>query len=125
MTYLARKRRDLPVPRIFWMFIAFTFACGTTHLIEVWMIWDPHYWLSGGLKAVTGIISVATAIALIGVMPQVLAFGGEDKFRGLLEAVPDAMVMAGRDGIIALVTARPKRCSATRVTNWSASRSRR
>src|SRR5207245_11048238 len=98
LAYFARKRRDLPYPRIFWMFIAFIFACGTTHLLEFWSIWDPHYWLPGGLKALTGAISMATAIALVGLIPQALALGGEDKFHGLLETAPDAVVTAGRDG---------------------------
>ncbi|HEY8932449.1 MAG TPA: hypothetical protein VIM44_03960, partial [Rariglobus sp.] len=51
--YFVRQRRDVPFPAIFLMFGAFIVACGTTHLIEVWTIWQPHYWLSGFVKAFT------------------------------------------------------------------------
>ncbi|ATC65104.1 hypothetical protein CMV30_14720 [Nibricoccus aquaticus] len=67
-----RKRRDLPFPVIFLMFGAFIVACGTTHLLEVSSIWNPHYWLSGWVKAATALISLITAVAMIRIVPQAL-----------------------------------------------------
>lgn len=58
-----------------WMFVAFAVfivACGTTHLLGVWTIWSPRYWLSGGAKAVTAVASVATAIALPPLVPRAI-----------------------------------------------------
>lgn len=58
-----------------WMFVAFGIfivACGATHFMEVWTIWDPRYWLSGGVKAVTAVASVATAVALPPLVPRAL-----------------------------------------------------
>ncbi len=71
---LVRRRPDLPFNRLFWLFSAFIVACGTTHLLAIWTLWYPVYWLSGFLKGVTALISLATAIVLVQVMPQALAF---------------------------------------------------
>ncbi|MGI8501749.1 MAG: hybrid sensor histidine kinase/response regulator, partial [Hassallia sp.] len=55
-----RQRRDLPFDWIFLLFAAFIIACGTTHLMEIWTLWYPTYWLSGAIKAVTAMVSVFT-----------------------------------------------------------------
>jgi PAS domain S-box-containing protein len=70
--YFVQKRRDLPFNQIFLLFSAFIVFCGTTHLMEVWTIWHPTYWLSGTLKAITALVSLYTAILLIQLMPQAL-----------------------------------------------------
>jgi len=33
---------------------------GWTHLMEVWTLWEPRYWLAGDLKFITAVASVAT-----------------------------------------------------------------
>ncbi len=71
--YFVRKRQDLPFDWIFLLFSAFIVACGTTHLIEIWTLWHPTYWLSGFVKAITAIISVITAVQLVSLVPQALA----------------------------------------------------
>ena len=70
---LVRRRTDLPFNRIFFLFSAFIVACGTTHLLEIWTLWHPVYWLAGLLKAVTALISLITAIVLVQLIPQALA----------------------------------------------------
>jgi PAS domain S-box-containing protein len=71
--YFVDKRDDLPFNWIFSLFGAFIILCGATHLLEVWTLWHPVYWLSGGLKAVTAIVSAYTAVVLFRLMPQALA----------------------------------------------------
>ncbi|WP_442940371.1 PAS domain-containing sensor histidine kinase [Nostoc sp.] len=73
LVYFVRKRRDMPFGSIFLMFSTFIVACGTTHLMDVWTLWYPTYWLSGLLKALTAFVSVLTTIELVSLMPQVLA----------------------------------------------------
>jgi PAS domain S-box-containing protein len=73
LLYFVYQRRDLPYPLIFGLFGAFIFACGTTHLIEIWTLWHPDYWASGIIKAFTAGVSVATAIVLIPLVPKALA----------------------------------------------------
>jgi PAS domain S-box-containing protein len=74
LLYFVHKRKDLPFDWIFLLFIGFIVACGTTHLIEIWTLWHPTYWLSGFLKAITATISVITAIKLVPLVPQAVAF---------------------------------------------------
>ncbi|WP_392530826.1 PAS domain S-box protein [Nostoc sp. C117] len=73
LVYFVRKRRDVPFDWIFLMFSTFIVACGTTHLMDVWTLWYPTYWLSGLIKAITAFVSVATAIKLVPLIPQALA----------------------------------------------------
>lgn len=73
LVYFLRQRRDLPFPWIFGLFSAFIFACGTTHLVNIWTLWHPVYWWAGALKAGTAGISVCTAIALVPIMPAAIA----------------------------------------------------
>lgn len=73
LLYFISKREDLPFDWIFAMFGAFIVACGITHLFEIWTLWHPTYWLSGTMKAITAIISFATAILLVELIPQALA----------------------------------------------------
>src|SRR6201996_4767893 len=64
LVYFVRKRKDLAFDWIFLSFAIFIVACGTTHLMEILNIWEPTYWLSGVIKAITALVSVATAILL-------------------------------------------------------------
>ena len=73
LIYFISKREDLPFDWIFAMFGAFIIACGITHIFEIWTLWHPTYWLSGTMKAITAIISFATAILLVNLIPQALA----------------------------------------------------
>lgn len=69
----AQKRQDLPFRWLFWLFGAFIVCCGTTHLLEVLTLWHPIYWVSGGIKAITALISLTTAVAVFALRPQALA----------------------------------------------------
>lgn len=71
--YFVRKRHDLPFNWIFLLFALFITACGTTHLMGIWTLWHPHYWVSGTIKAITAFVSMLTAVQLIPLVPQALA----------------------------------------------------
>ena len=73
LVYFVRKREDLPFKWIFWLFSLFIIFCGTTHLMEIWTLWHPNYWVSGMIKALTAIISVFTAASVVPLIPQLLA----------------------------------------------------
>jgi PAS domain S-box-containing protein len=73
LVHFVRQRRDLPFSWMFLMFGAFIVACGTTHLLGVWTLWYPTYWLSGAVKAATAAISLTTAVLLVRSVPRALA----------------------------------------------------
>jgi len=81
LVYFIRKRRDVPFNAVFACFGVFILACGGTHLMEVWTLWHANYWLSGALKAVTAVASVATAILLVRLIPQALALPSPEALR--------------------------------------------
>ncbi|WP_190397985.1 histidine kinase dimerization/phosphoacceptor domain -containing protein [Pseudanabaena sp. FACHB-1998] len=72
LLYFIRKRKDLPFQRIFLLFGLFIIFCGTTHVMDIWTLWHPSYWLSGVIKSLTAIISIYTAASFIPLIPQAL-----------------------------------------------------
>ena len=73
LVYFAFRRKDVPFRRVFWLFGAFILACGTTHLMEAIIFWWPAYRLAGLIKLFTALVSWATVIALIPIVPKVLS----------------------------------------------------
>jgi signal transduction histidine kinase len=72
LIYFTRKRADLQFHWMFICFAVFIISCGATHLMEIWVVWHPTYWLSGAIKALTALTSVPTAILLVKLVPQAL-----------------------------------------------------
>ena len=73
LAYFVQQRKDAPMRLIFILFGAFIVCCGTTHVMEIWTLWHPDYLLSGFVKAITAVISIATAAILIPLMPRAIA----------------------------------------------------
>jgi len=63
-------------------------ACGSVHLIEAIIFWNPIYRVSGVMKLVTAIVSWATAIALVRYAPQGLNFSSLTTTNQRLQADP-------------------------------------
>jgi len=76
LAFFILRRRDVPFPRILWLFVAFIFACGFGHLIEAIIFWHPIYRFSGAIKLTTAIVSWATVVALVQIVPVALQFPG-------------------------------------------------
>lgn len=71
--YLLVRKIRLPFSWVFIAFGLFIGLCGLTHFMKVWTVWHPDYVLDGLLKAATAAASVATAIGVLYVRPQVEA----------------------------------------------------
>ena len=68
-----RERRDFEYRWVGWLFAAFILACGTSHVVSVVTLWQPYYWLEGAVKAITALVSLATAVLLWPLIPKALA----------------------------------------------------
>ena len=73
LIYFVRRRKDLQFNWMFLCFAVFILACGASHVMEIWTIWYPSYWLAGAIKAVTAMTSIPTAILLMKLIPFALA----------------------------------------------------
>lgn len=71
--WYVRRRPEVPFPAVFWLFCAFIFSCGTTHLIEAVIFWHPIYPFAAVVKAITAVVSLVTAAMTIRIMPHALA----------------------------------------------------
>lgn len=119
LAYFIMKRRDVPFLPIFWLFAGFIFFCGTTHLLDALIFYWPAYRFSGLVKFLTALVSWATVIALIPVIPRALglptmgrsnrelqealhtARKSEERLRHVIEAAPNGMVIVdGRGRIV-------------------------
>lgn len=72
LMYFVHKRKDLQFNWMFKLFSVFIFACGTTHLLGIWTIWHPDYWLDALAHIATAATSLATAILLWPLIPKAL-----------------------------------------------------
>jgi PAS domain S-box-containing protein len=83
LIWFVRKRSDLAFSWMFVMFSLFILLCGVTHVASIWTIWNATYWLSGGLKAITGVVSLATAVLLIPLIPRAIALPSPSQYRSM------------------------------------------
>ena len=73
LLYFIHERQDIPFQGIFALFGAFIILCGTGHLMEIWTLWHPTYWLTGIEQAITALVSCYTALQMVTLLPQFLA----------------------------------------------------
>ncbi|PKD41153.1 diguanylate cyclase [Methylomonas sp. Kb3] len=126
LAYVVSQRRDLKFRGIYLMFSSFILACGASHLMSIFLIWQPLYWLDTAIKALTATISLAAAILLVKLVPHALKLPSnrqlaaeiavrtqaqqdlqesESKLKALsqqlislIEAIPDAILFKDGDG---------------------------
>jgi len=77
--WVVRKRPSIPYSPLIIMFSLFIFSCGVTHLVSIWTVWNGDYGLQGLSKAVTAIVSVATAAILVPLLPKIVALKTPDQ----------------------------------------------
>lgn len=62
--YWLVKKIKIPFNRMVLAFGVFIGACGLTHFMEVWNLWNADYWWSAWVKVITAIASVGTGVYL-------------------------------------------------------------
>jgi PAS domain S-box-containing protein len=136
---IAARRRDMFYPWAIELSALFILTCGATHFMNIWILWNPDYGVQGALKAVTAVVSVATAIAIWPLLPRILALPSvqalaeanaslrrevgerreaehrarhsEARFAGFFEHIPDALfVVRAEPGGCVLETVNPSFC---------------
>ena len=83
LIYSIRKRHDIPFGGVFILFSAFILSCGVGHVLDVWTLWFPNYWISGLERALTAFISCVTAIRLLELTPKFLALRSPQELEAL------------------------------------------
>ena len=96
LAYFVRNRRDLPYRWMFVTFGFFIFACGMTHLVEIWSVWDGSYRLLGVVKAATAVTSLATSIMLVRLAPQGLTLPAPEDLRRTNAALEQEIAKRGQ-----------------------------
>ncbi|MBD2113811.1 MULTISPECIES: PAS domain-containing sensor histidine kinase [Cyanophyceae] len=89
LVYFVKRRPDVPFRPLFWLFATFIAACGATHLLAVWTLWFPTYWVSGTMKALTALVSLATAMELVPRLPSALALPNATQLMDMNRALQD------------------------------------
>ncbi|WP_414529677.1 GAF domain-containing protein [Nodularia chucula] len=83
LIYFVNKRSDIPFSKVFLLFGAFIILCGTGHLMDIWTLWHPDYWLSGIIRALTALVSCYTALQLVELLPQFLALRSPEQLEAI------------------------------------------
>lgn len=117
--YFLARRKSPPFPTTIALFVMFIFACGTTHLLDAVMFWWPAYRLSAVVRFATAVISWATVVALVPLVPKALSLRhpaeleqeiatrcrvetalreSEERFRRMTDAAPAILWVSGPDG---------------------------
>jgi two-component system, chemotaxis family, sensor kinase Cph1 len=55
------------------LFAAFIVLCGTGHILDIITVWHPIYYLQGWVRALTAVVSIATALAIVPLVPKLLS----------------------------------------------------
>jgi diguanylate cyclase (GGDEF)-like protein/PAS domain S-box-containing protein len=110
LLYFVHKRTDLAYRWVFVLFGVFILLCGTTHLMSIWTIWHPDYWLDGLIKFATALVSIVTALLIWPLIPELLRLPSpqalqtsETYLRAIFDATPDAMLISDEHGCITMV----------------------
>ncbi len=72
LIWLVRRKKELPFNWLFIMFGTFIFLCGTTHLMNVFTLFNGAYRIEGLIKLLTGIVSCVTAVMTVRLFPLAL-----------------------------------------------------
>ncbi|MBO9712798.1 response regulator [Sphingomonas sp.] len=81
LVILVRRRRDLAFGWVFWCFATFILACGLTHVMSIWTLYQGVYGLEALVKVVTAAASVATAVLLWPLLPKAIALPSAEKLQ--------------------------------------------
>jgi PAS domain S-box-containing protein len=89
IVHFMRQRPDIKFRGLAWLFSAFIFACGVTHVMDVWTLWFPDYAVQTLTKAMTAGLSVLTAAAVWRSLPQAVQIPTAARLRSVEEQLAE------------------------------------
>jgi chemotaxis family two-component system sensor kinase Cph1 len=101
---IINKRKDIPFPKIFWLFIAFILLCGLTHFLDAIIFWWPAYRLSALLRFIAGIVSVLTVCSLYKALPLINTLRTVEQLEAEIEERKKAEQEAKHQKVLQLAT---------------------
>ncbi|MGI0483955.1 GAF domain-containing protein [Pantanalinema rosaneae CENA516] len=96
LIYFVRKRSDIPFSGVFSLFGAFIVLCGVGHVLDIWTLWYPNYWISGIEQAFTALVSCYTALRLVELLPQFLALKTPEQLEKINRQLEDQIAQRQR-----------------------------
>ncbi|MBE9039412.1 GAF domain-containing protein, partial [Oscillatoriales cyanobacterium LEGE 11467] len=87
LVYFVLNRPDIPFFKFFILFGAFIILCGVGHLLEIWTLWHPAYWLSGVEQGATALVSCYTAMSMVTLLPQFLSLKTPEELETINQAL--------------------------------------
>ena len=102
LAYFYLRRRDLKYGWLLYLFMAFIFACGTTHLMSIFTLWVPAYGIREGIiKLVTALLSIATAAILWPLIPKLVALPSPAQLQRVNAEL--SQTLAAKDEVVGLL----------------------
>lgn len=95
---VVRRRRDSGLTPIYLAFAAFIFSCGFGHLVDIVTIWRPIYYFEGWVKAFTAVMSVATAVLVVKLLPKLVSLPSPASLQDVNESY-ELILKASNTGI--------------------------
>ena len=92
LIYFVVKRSDVPFSKVFTLFGVFIILCGIGHLLEIWTLWHPTYWLSGIEKAMTALVSCYTALSMVELLPRFLALRTPEQLEAINQELEKLLI---------------------------------
>lgn len=96
LIYFINKRRDIAFSGVFALFGAFIVLCGLGHILDIWTLWYPNYWISGIEQAITALVSCYTALQLVELLPQFLALRTPEQLEKVNQELEEQIVQRQR-----------------------------
>lgn len=83
--FIHKRREDLPFVRIFWLFILFLLASGTSHLVDAMIFWYPAFRLNALVLTINAIIAIIAVRGMIKVLPAALSLHTPRQFEKIIK----------------------------------------
>jgi len=115
LIHFIRNKKELGYPIVFWLLGLCLVAFGLLHIMKIWSLFHPLYWILASIEACTAAIAILSAMALWPLVPKTLKLRSteeletahqklresEEQFHLLISGIKDyAIIMLDPQGTI-------------------------